>query len=168
LSDNGKVILGRYVELLQSHPLLGLEFSGGIDRETDAPILKEQLMIREQQRVEEENRKRYQEWLREKEIFEQKVAEQQKKQASKVKTGEAAPLPAVLKDYLPLQPKAVSVNNSMLLDLARKRVQLLLQQLSEQYHIAADRLTVEPLKKVPSDQEIQNGPWVRVSLISTQ
>lgn len=168
LSDSGKVILGRYVELLQSHPLLGLEFSGGIDRETDAPILKEQLMIMEHQRVEEENRQRYQEWLREKEIFEQKVAEQQKKQASKVKTGEPAPPPAVLKDYLPLQPKAVSVNNSMLLDLARKRVQLLLQQVSEQYGIAADRLTIEPLKKVPSDQEIQNGPWVRVSLTSTR
>jgi Domain of Unknown Function (DUF748) len=168
LSDSGKAILGRYVELLQSHPLLGLELSGGIDRDADTPILKEHLMIRERQRVEEENRKRYQEWLREREIFEQKVAEQQKKQAAKGKTGEPPPPPAVLKDYLPLQPKTVNVDNAMLLDLAKKRVQLLLQQFSEQHQIAADRLTIEPLKKIPSDPEMQNGPWVKVSLISTK
>lgn len=168
LSENGKAILGRYGELLQTHPLLGIELSEGVDRDSDVPVLKEQLIAKEHQRVEEENRKRYEEWLREKEIFEQKVAEQQKKLAAKAKPGEPLPPPAVLKDYIPLQPKAVNVDNAMLLDLARKRVQLLMQQFTEQFEIAAGRLTIEPLKKVPSQGDGAVGPAVKVELITTK
>lgn len=168
LSENGTAILGRYAELLQSHPLLGIELSQGVDRDSDVPVLKEQLMARERQRVEEENRKRYQEWLKEKEIFDQKVAEQQKKLAAKAKPGETLPAPAVLKDYIPLQPKTVNVDNAMLLDLARQRLQMVLRLLTEQFAINAARLTIEPLKKVPNQEETQIGPAVKIALVATK
>ena len=167
ISESGKAILERYVELLRTHPLLAVELSGGVDRNSDTPGLKEQLLARERQRVEEENQRRYQEWLKEKELFEQKVAEQLKKQGAKTKGAEASP--AVLKDYIPLQPKAVTVDNALLLELARRRVELLQRLLVEELGIASARVVVEPLKKVPAGQpDGQEAPLVRIALSPTR
>ncbi len=85
LTEKGTEVLSRYASLLTTHPQLGLELAGDIDRDIDAPALKEQLEALERKRTETENQKRFAAWQQEKAIFDQKVVEQQKKLAAKGK-----------------------------------------------------------------------------------
>ncbi len=163
-TDKAMEILSRYAELLTSHPLLGLELAAEVNRDDDAPAIKEQLQALEQNRVEMENQKRLAAWQQEKAIFDQKVAEQQKKPAAKDKGIETKPPPAVLKDYIPLQAKPVSVNDAMLIELAKKRSQAVSQYLAEQKEISPDRLKIIALKRVADSKEEQSMSGVRIAL----
>ncbi|MDK9709181.1 MAG: DUF748 domain-containing protein [Desulforhopalus sp.] len=155
LTPKAREVLARYAELLNTHPRLGLEFSGGVDKVIDGPAVKEQLEAAEQKRVDIENQKRYEAWQEEKVLFEQKVAELQKKQAVKGKIAENNIPPAVLKNFIPLQPKQITVDEATLLDLAKKRGQLLYQFLTEQLAIQPERLAVIPVKRLAN---AHNGP----------
>lgn len=148
LTTKGKEILARYSSLLSTHPHLGLELSGGIDRDVDTPAMKEHLHALEIQRVEMENKKRFEAWQKEKLLFDQKVAEQQKKQPAQGRVLDNTIPPAVLKEYIPKQAKQVVIDDAMLLELAKKRSQSLSQYLTEQLLIQPERLIITPLKKI--------------------
>lgn len=164
LSEKGKEVLARYAALLTTHPQLGLELAGDIDRDIDAPAMKEQLEALERKRVEGENQKRFAAWQQEKALFDQKVTEQQKKQAAKGKIIENTIPPAVLKDYLPIQPKQVIVDDVMLLELAKKRSQSLHQYLTEQLAVQPGRLAISQLKKIVNAQPGQAVSGVKITL----
>ncbi len=164
LTEKGTEVLSRYASLLTTHPQLGLELSGDIDRDVDAPAMKEQLEALEQKRVEAENQKRLAAWQQEKAIFDEKVAEQQKKQAVKGKIIENNIPLAVLKDYIPVQPKQVVINDGMLLELAKKRSQWLSQYLTEQLAVETGRLTISPLKRLSNTQPGQAVRGVKITL----
>ena len=168
LTDKGKEIVARYALLLSTHPRLALELSNGIDKDIDAPAIKEHLETQEQMRVEGENQKRFAAWQEEKALFDQKVAEQQKKLSDKGKPSDLANQPAILKEYIPLQAKKVSVNDTILLDLAKNRSQWLSQYLTEQLAIAPERLTSIPLKKITSSQSEQTTAGIKLSLTVMQ
>lgn len=168
LTPKAREVLARYAEILNTHPRLGLELSGGVDKAIDAPAVKEQLETAEQKRVEAENQKRYEIWQQEKVVFEQKVAELQKKQATKGKIAESNIPPAVLKDFIPLQPRQVTVDEAILLDLAKKRSQFLYQYLTEHHALQPDRLAIIPVKRLTN---VQNGPSVsgiKIALVATK
>lgn len=164
LSENGRGVLSRYIELLTAHPHVGLELSGGIDRDIDGPAMKQQLAVLEEKRVEVENRKRHETWQQEKVLFDQQVAERQQKQAAKGKIVENNSPPAVLKDFIPLQPKQVIVDDAMLLDLAKKRAQVILQFLDTQLPQKPSRVTVIPLKRVSNNQSGTQGNDIKIAL----
>jgi len=165
LTDKGREVVARYAILLATHPRLGLELSNGLDKDIDAPAIKEHLEIQEQIRVEGENQKRFAAWQEEKALFDQKVAEQQKKSAGKVKPpSDLSNQPAMLKEYIPLQAKKININDTMLLDLAKNRSQWLSQYLIEQLAIAPERLTIIPLKKISSSQSEQAATGTKLSL----
>ncbi len=164
LTEKSQEILARYASLLNSHPQLGLELSGGVDRESDAPAIKAQLETLELKRVEAENQKRYEAWQKEKIAFDQKVAEQQKKQAAKGKVLENTIPPAVLKDYIPLQPKQVIVDDAMLLELSKRRSQLLFQHFTEKLAIQPARIAITPLKRLPNTQSELPANAVKIAL----
>lgn len=164
LTEKGKEVLGRYATLLTSHPQLGFELAGDINRDVDAPAMKEQLEGLERKRVEGENQKRLIAWQQERAIFDQKVAEQQKKLAAKEKIIENVIPPAVLKNYIPLQPKQVIVDDVMLLELAKKRSQFLFQYLTEQLAVQPERLTISQLKKIANSQSAQAVNGVKITL----
>ena len=163
-ADGGKEVLDRYAALLATHPNLGLELSAEINREVDTPALKKQLEASEHKRVELENQKRSAAWQQEKAIFDQKIAEQQKKVPAKGKIVENNIPPAVLKDFVPLQPKPVIVDDAMLIELAKKRSQWLSQYLTEQLKIGSERLLISPLKKIPNAQPGQAESGVKITL----
>ncbi len=152
LSDNGREVLSRYIALVEAHPHVGLELSGGTDRDIDGPALKLQLEALEAKRIEAENQKRSEIWRQEKALFDRQVAESQKKPAAKGKIAENTIPPAVLKDFIPLQAKPVTVDDGMLLDLAKKRAQVVLQTLASQLALQPERVTIVPLKKVNNSQ----------------
>jgi hypothetical protein len=164
LPEKGQEILVRYASLLNSHPQLGLELSGGIDREGDTPAIKAHLETLELKRVETENQKRYEAWQKEKIVFDQKIAEQQKKQAAKGKVVENTIPPAVLKDYIPLQPKPVIVDDAMLLELSRKRCQSVSQYLTEKLAIQPARIAVISQKRIPNTQSEIPANAVKIAL----
>lgn len=164
LAEKDKEVLARYTSLLTAHPQLGLELSSNIDRDIDAPAMKKQLEAIEFNRVEAENLKRFETWQKEKAIFDQKVAERQKKQATQGKTTENTMPLAVLKDYIPAHPKQIIVDDAMLLELAKKRSQLLSQYLTEQLAVQPERLTIAPLKRITNNQSGLPASGVKITL----
>lgn len=164
LTTQGKEVLARYSSLLTTHPHLGLELSGGIDRDIDTPAMKEHLQTLEMQRVETENQKRFEAWQKEKELFDQKVAERQKKQAAQGRVLDNTIPPAVLKDYIPKHAKQVVVDDAMLLELAKKRSESLSQYLIEQLTIQPERLIITPLKKIATTTPGQPTNGIKITL----
>lgn len=161
LSDNGREVLSRYIALLEAHPHVGLELSGGTDRDIDGPAMKLQLEALETKRIAAENQKRYEVWRQEKALFDQQVAERQKKPAAKGKAAETNIPPAVLKDFIPLQARPIIVDDAMLLDLAKKRGQVVLQTLASQLALQPGRVTIAPPKKASNGQ---SGSVVKITL----
>ncbi|MBU1564038.1 MAG: DUF748 domain-containing protein [Proteobacteria bacterium] len=166
LSERGKEVLSRYASLLTSHPQLGMELSGGIDRNIDTPAMVKLLEAAEIQRVEDENKKRFEAWQKEKALFDQKVIERQTKLAAQRKNVENTLPPAVLKDYIPVQPKQLIVDDVMLLELAKKRGQVLSQYLAEQQVVEPGRLVIVPLKRITSDQSGLPASVMKITLIA--
>ncbi|MFH0783676.1 MAG: DUF748 domain-containing protein [Pseudomonadota bacterium] len=164
LATQGKDVLARYSSLLTTHPHLGLELSGGIDRDIDTPAMKEHLQTMEMQRVETDNQKRFEAWQKEKVLFDQKISERQKKQAAQGKILDNTIPPAVLKDYIPKQAKQIVVDDVMLLELAKKRSQSLSQYLTEQLMIQPERLIITPLKKITPNQSGQPINGIKITL----
>ncbi len=161
LTDNGREVLSRYIDLLKAHPHVGLELSGGTDRDIDGPALKLQLEAVETKRVEAENQKRHEAWQQEKALFDRQAAERLKKPAGKGKIAETNIPSAVLKDFIPLQARPVNVDEGMLVDLAKKRAQVVLQTLASQVDLPTGRVAVAPTKKVVNGQ---TGSVIKISL----
>jgi hypothetical protein len=161
LSDTGREVLSRYIALLEAHPHVGLELSGGTDKDIDGPALKLQLEALEAKRIEAENQKRHEAWRQEKALFDRQAAEHQKKPAVKGKIAENNLPPAVLKDFIPLQAKPVIVDDGMLVDLAKKRAQVVLQTLNSQVALQPGRVTIVPLKKLSNGQ---TGNIIKIGL----
>ncbi|MCP3933580.1 MAG: DUF748 domain-containing protein, partial [Bacteroidetes bacterium] len=151
LTDDGRDMLLRYTALLIAHPKIGLELSGGYDNKKDLDAIKEQLINIEQKRVGAINEKLYSEWETQNKAYEQKLAEQ-KKNLQQGNTITEIDMPKSLMDgYTPVEPVPVSVDNTMLLELADKRLEIIHQFFTTQLSLEAGRLTVIP----PENQDIK-------------
>lgn len=164
LTDTGRETLSRYSTLLLSHPYLGLTLSGGVDKQVDGEALKMQLELVEQQRVETVNKKRFEEWQARKDVYEKKLQETPKA-GPDGKVLERKMPPDILAGFTPIQPEAVVVKDSMLLELAQKRLDVVYQHFTTQLSLEEQRLTITPLKRLTHPDNQANGVKIGLKAI---
>lgn len=164
LSDKGRDTLTRYSALLLSHPYLGLMLSGGVDKQQDSEAIKKQLEAVEQQRVDTLNQKRLEEWQARKEIYEKKLQEP-RKPGPDGKIIEVTIPPDILAGFTPVQSEPVVVKDSMLLDLAQKRLNVVNQYFTTQLALEEHRISLSPPKKLADAENSINGVKIGLKAI---
>ena len=164
LSDKGRETLTRYSTLLLSHPYLGLSLSGGVDKQQDGEAIKKQLEAIEQQRVDTLNHKRLEEWQARKEIYEKKLQEPPKA-GPDGKIIEITIPPDILAGFIPVQPEPVVIKDSMLLELAQKRLNVVHQYFTTQLALEEHRITLSPPKKLADAENSVNGVKIGLKAI---
>lgn len=121
LAKGGEKALALYLKLLQNHPQVNLLIAhqpAAIDRKA----MEQRLQKEENARIEKENEKRFASWTREKEEYERRLAEK-KQQAASADETTVAELPISFPaEFEPLTPEPVVVDESMLAELAKSRL----------------------------------------------
>jgi hypothetical protein len=143
LTNNGREMLIRYGTLLKNHPHTGLELSGGIDPKIDRQAMNQQLTALEQQRIENENQKLFKIWQEKKDLYEQNLAEQQKKFAAGGTIVEQDIPENILAGFTPIRPEPVVVSDEMLLELGQKRLNVLYDYFTNQLAIQPERIVAK-------------------------
>ena len=162
LTDSGRKTLSRYAQLLIAHPRAALVLSGGADKEIDVQAMQQSLRAVEQQRVDLENEKLLQQWQEEKTRYQQRLTELQDSDAQENIFEQDIP-PAILSDFEPLSPRPVQVDDQMLFELARKRINTAYQYLTSRNGVAPQQVTTVFPDNVAD--ELQNsGSGVTVTL----
>lgn len=164
LSDDGKETLSRYSALLQFHPYLGLTLSGGVDKQHDSEAISRQLIAVELQRVDALNRKGLEEFQQRKALYESKLQEQPQKTGPDGKIIEVNMPPDILAGFTPVQPEPVVVKDSMLLELAKKRLEVVYQYFSSQLELEEDRIALVSPKRLTDIQSENSAGGVRISM----
>jgi len=141
LSEKGREILIRYGSLLLAHPHVGLVLTGGVDKEVDRQALKQRLTAVEQKRVEMENEKLFKQWEEKKAVYDEKLEELQKKAGQDGKIVEQNIPAEELPGFIPIRPEPIVVDEAMLLDLAKKRIDILYQYFTTQLAVLPGRIT---------------------------
>jgi hypothetical protein len=147
LTDKGREMLIRYGTLLKNHPHTGLELSGGIDPKIDRQAMNQQLTAIEQQRIENENQKLFKIWQEKKDLYERNLAEQQKKFEAGGTIVEQDIPADILVGFTPIQPEPVVVSDEMLLELGKKRLNIL-------YDYFTNQLAMQPERIVTSTENL--------------
>ena len=164
LSDHGRETLTRYSTLLLSHPYLGLTLSGGVDKEQDGDAIRKQLEETERQRVDDLNRKRLEEWQARKEAYERRL-QAPPKPGPDGKIVEVTMPPDILAGFTPVEPEPVVVKNSMLLDLAQKRLDVVYQYFTGQLSLKEHRLTLAAPKRLADAEDSVHGVKIGLNAI---
>jgi len=94
--------------------------------------------------VDKENEKLYQKWLEKKNLYEKNFAEQQKKLAAGGKIVEQNIPSDILSGFVPIRPEPVVVDEAMLVELAKKRIDIIFQYITGQLVLQPERLTASP------------------------
>ncbi len=151
LSDRGREVTSRFSALLIAHPRVGLQLSGGVDPAVDGQALAEQLLEVELARVQRENERLYKQWQERRTAYYEQRRQQQEAAARSGATGATgsiveSDIPTnLLEEFVPIQPATVAVSQEMLLDLARKRLEVLHQYFTTQLSLPPGQITiVEP------------------------
>jgi len=163
LSPEGITTLNRYIALLNSRPQIGLELLGSTNKEIDNDALVKQLKARESKRIDTENKRRYAEWQQKKNNYEKLLIKQNNKTKSDGKIAELDIPPAILSDYVPLNPKPITVNDDILLNLAAKRAKVVFEILTAHFSPQTDRIYISPLTDTDLS-EYSPAPVVNVTL----
>ncbi len=167
LSESGQKVLIRYSALLKAHPHVGLILSGGIDKEIDRRAMKERLEATEQKRVDKKNEQLFKKWQEDKALYEKNLAEQQKIIGPDGKIVEQNIPSALLTQFTPLRPVPVVVDETMLLELAQKRINILIQYFTSQLALEPGRIEVLPPEENTADSESQTtGVTITLKAIS--
>lgn len=164
LAEKGRETLIRYSALLVSHPYLGLTLSGGVDKQNDSEAIARRLEAAERQRVDELNQKRLEDWQKRKAIYEKKLQEQPKKIGPDGKFIEMTMPPDILAGFTPVQPEPVVVKDSMLLDLAHKRLNAVQEYFTGELALEANRITLSPPKRLADIQADNSAEGVKIGL----
>lgn len=164
LTEEGRNYLQRFGHLLKSYPFIGLRLSGGIHPEEDRKALKTFLTIREQHRVDLENEKRFIQFQTQKQAYDSQLVATSKQSE---KEGEIAELnipPAILTGFTPVKPTPIVVDDSMLLDLATKRIKHIEKNLAPLNSLEFQRIVTDTQTRLPKAQDPQMS-GVQIQLI---
>ncbi len=142
LSDRGREVLTLYTALLIAHPHIGLELSGGVDREIDEQAMRSHLEAIELKRIENENKKLFDKWQTQKDLYEKKLLNRQNNIGPGGNYGDLEIPDDVLLGFTPLQPEPVVVSEAMLLELAEKRVDVLYQHFTTQLTLQPEQIVI--------------------------
>lgn len=162
LTDDGNKILRRYAELLIAHPKAGLILSGGVDKELDGRAIRQSLVAVEQQRVNRENEKLLQQWQDQKKRYEHNLEKRQGNGGQNKIIEEDIP-PAILTDFKPLQPVPVTIDEAMLIELAKRRLDAVYQELII-YHDVTPEQVVTVVPGGMADKTSESGSGVAITL----
>jgi hypothetical protein len=154
LAEEGRNLLKRYAELLNEHPYLAIELTGGIDVDKDGEILLEKLNEQEQQRVDQLNEAAFATWLEKKAQLEAELIRQQEDARKSGQIVELDDIPVtVLSDFIPLEPMPMQLDEAMLYELAEERLTVVKEyffpQLSEEYQ----RIIIDAPGSLPEESE---------------
>jgi hypothetical protein len=142
LSGSGRESLTRFSNLLSAHPELGLNITGGADATIDTEAMTKDLEKAEQLRVEQENTRRIDAL---KIATEEYLAQTAKDQQTTENSGEIIARdipPEIYKQYAPLQPEPVIIDDAMLQNLANERARVIQNFLIEQLALQPERITI--------------------------
>jgi hypothetical protein len=163
LTDKGRQVLIRYGALLIAHPHVGLALSDGVHPIIDRSAMKQRLTTMEQRRVEQENEKLFAQWREKKIRYEKNLAEQQKKMATAGNILEQDIPADVLARFTPIQPVPVVVDETMLLELRQKRINILAEYFTSQAASQPDQISIATLDHLPEKPQ-SSGPAVTIAL----
>jgi hypothetical protein len=161
MTGSGQELLGRYGAFLTAHPRVGLVLSGGIAPNIDIPAMQQRLTALEQQRVDKENEKLFKIWQEKKALYQQNLSELEKQVGPGGEIVEQDIPADILAGFTPLRPVPVVVDQSMLLELGRKRIDILYQYLTGGLNLPAGRITAE---KPDSSADLEDSRTVGVSI----
>lgn len=160
LSGEGRESLSRFSRFLSAHPHISLTITGSADWMIDGESLKNEMNKFEQQRVTEENERREVEL----EIATEKYIQQQ------ILAREAAGLPVdyieqeippeLFKQYEPITPVPVVIDEAMLKDLADRRASVIFDFFTEKLALQAERVRLSETSTIARGE---NGAANRVS-----
>jgi hypothetical protein len=135
--------------------------SGGIAPNIDIPAMQQRLTALEQQRVDKENEKLFKIWQEKKALYQQNLSELEKQVGPGGEIVEQDIPADILAGFTPLRPVPVVVDQSMLLELGRKRIDILYQYLTGGLNLPAGRITAE---KPDSSADLEDSRTVGVSI----
>jgi len=158
ITDHGRSVMGRYSDLVKSHPKLRLKIIGGIDPEHDRSLLKKELSAKELVRVQEENKHReIKRKEREKKLIRRK---QELKTTGKKGAITESNLPLTQPDNLaPISTRVITVSQAALQELGKYRA----LEVYDQF-IAVNGLLPEQLQLSDEVQFNQDGNRVLIKL----
>jgi len=139
LSKVGSSNLIRYGRFLAANPNIGLILSGSYDMKSDAAAMKAQLEAAELEKVTAENKRKLIKWQQQKALYNKTLEQKQKKLVKEGKIIEMDILPKFLQEFTPVQPRQIEVDENMLKELARQRIQSV-------YRYFTDELTLDPAR----------------------
>lgn len=167
LSEKGRNTLVRYGALLMAHPRLGLVLSDGLNVNIDLPAMEENLQTVEQRRIDKENEKLLKIWQDKKTQYEKSLAEKTKplEQGGTI-VEKDIPLD-VLNGFQPLKPQPVKVDETMLLELGQKRIDVLNQYFRKQLSIMQERIVSQPVNTLQTRSHLgTSGVFVKLQAVS--
>ncbi|WP_176761133.1 DUF748 domain-containing protein [Desulforhopalus singaporensis] len=162
LTKDDVKLLGRYTELLKKHPFVGLTLRG-IPSQADRPAIERKLQRRESQRVREANEIHLKKYLQEKELFESGLGSKQSETAETGDIVEKDIPQKILSGFTPEKERKINVANSMLLDMATKRVTVVSEYFAPLSSLEFKRIQVE-LPKQPVTENDAGPPGVSITL----
>ncbi len=162
VTDNGLKNLNSYAALLKTHPHIGLEISGAIDKSKDFPAMLEELNAKEYNRVDTENKKRLALWREKQKEYEQRLKERENVIDSDGKIVEADIPAEILSKFVALQPAPVKITKKMSAELARQRAEVVQHFFSRQPGLDPNRILIN---KKSSPKQIEQRQIHGVNII---
>ncbi len=158
MSEKGSYTVARYGALLAVNPNIVLHISAHYDRSIDGPAMKMILETTESARIAIENKRRYKEWQGQKNAYTKKLAQKREKVLREGKIAEQNIPPKFLQEFVPTQPQQITVSETMLKELAEKRVGVIYHYLTNQSTLEPERITIVDPKQLlsPNDGQSRN------------
>ena len=163
LSGAGRESLTRYSSLLSTHPNLGLVVTGAADTSVDTAALHEQLEQAEMERVAIENSRLKSEYEVALAAHQERLEEAAAQQGPGGQIVEQELPPELLKPFTPITPEPVIIDNDMLVNLAKKRAQVIVDFFINRLALDPERITISD-QAVVIDDMVNGGSKVLFTL----
>ena len=155
MSRSGREIVDRYGDLLAATPNIGLSITGRYDITIDTAALKNVLENKESERVATENKIRFKNWEAQKKAYSKMFEQKREKSIREGKIAEQDIPPKFLQEFIPIQPEQIMVTETMLQDLADKRVIAVYQYLLTQLFLEPEKIAIIDSKQLPTTGDSQ-------------
>lgn len=153
LTSKGQESLGRFKNLLATHPGISLTVTGSADTTLDAEAMKRDLEEAEIQRVAEENARRSAALQKASEEYLRQAAEKQKAKAKSAPVVEQKIPQELYRRYAPVKPEKVVIDKTMLQNLAKERAKIVAELFIESLSLPPERVSVAKKMVMTDDTE---------------
>ena len=155
MSRSGREIVDRYGDLLAANPNIGLSITGRYDITIDTAALENVLEDKESERVAAENKIRFKNWEAQKKTYSKMFEQNKEKSLREGKIAEQDIPPKFLQEFIPIQAEQITVTETMLQDLADKRVIAVYQYLLTQLFLEPEKIAIIDSKQLPPTGDSQ-------------